>query len=95
MSNTSRIQKTLSQNELANRINKLIDRYLPEYARETRTLSPSDCEALAKKLYAVRDQLEKTSRRGGLILVCAEDHEITTYRVDSYRPHFGKGASPS
>ena len=95
MSNTRHIQKTLSQNELTSRINKLIDQYLPEYARETRTLSPSDCEALARKLYAVRDQLEKTSRRGGLILICSEDHEITTYRVDSYRPRCGKGAAPS
>jgi hypothetical protein len=95
MSNTRHIQKTLSQKELALRMNALIDQYLPDYARQTRTLAPEDCLELARKLHAVRDQLDKVSRRGGLVLVCAGGSEITTYRVDSYRPGTsGRSAKP-
>ena len=86
MSNTRHIHKQISAAELSNRVGLLLDEMLPAEARESMTLTSRDCRQLIKKLAAVREELERLSRKGGCIVVFTEGHEITTYRVDSYRP---------
>ena len=86
MSNTRHIHKQISAAELSNRVGLLLDEMLPAEARESMTLTSRDRRQLIRKLAAVREELERLSRKGGCVVVLTEGHEITTYRVDSYRP---------
>ena len=40
--------------------------------------------------WAIREELDRLTRKGCCVVVLAEDHEITTYRVDSYRPRYSR-----
>ena len=93
MSNTRHIQTTLSNEEIDCRLNALIEELVPEYARESRTLTAEDSRRLAKKLFALRDELERIARKGGCVLICEEATEITTYRVNSYKPNLRSPAA--
>ena len=90
MSNTRHIHKQISAAELSTRLGLLLDEMLPAEVREAMTLTCRDRRELIKKLAAVREELERLSRKGGCVVVLAEDHEITTYRVDSYRPRYSR-----
>lgn len=95
MSNTRHIHKQISSSELSNRVGLLLDEMLPAEVRESRTLTSRDCRQLIKKLAAVHEELERLSRKGGCVVVLSEGREITTYRVDSYRPaHCDRGSDP-
>ena len=93
MSNTRHIHKQISSVELSTRIELLLDEMLPAKARESMTLTSRDRRELIRKLAEVREELERLSRKGGCVVVLSEDHEITTYRVDSYRPRLYGHAS--
>ena len=88
MSNTRHIHKQISSAELSTRVGLLLDQMLPSEVRESMTLTSRDRRELIRKLAAVREELERLSRKGGCVVVVSEGHEITTYRVDSYRPRF-------
>ena len=93
MCNTRHIHKQISASELSARVGLLLDEMLPAEARESMTLTSQDRRQLIRKLAAVREELERLSRKGGCVVVLSEAHEITTYRVDSYRPdRCGRGA---
>jgi len=87
MSNTRHIQKRLTSEQIRDRLATLVEQMLPEYARETRTLTAEDCQTLSRELLSLRDELDRISRKGGCIVVCDERTEITTYRVNSYKPN--------
>ena len=93
MSNTRHIHKQISAAELSSRIELLLDEILPASVRESMTLTNQDRRELIKKLAAVREELERISRKGGCVVVLSDDHEITTYRVNSYRPYLS-GSAP-
>ena len=88
MSNTRHIHKQISAADLSNRVGLLLDEMLPAEARESMTLTSRDRRQLIKKLAAVREELERLSRKGGCVVVLTEGHEITTYRVNSYQPRY-------
>jgi len=88
MSNTRHIHKQISAAELSNRVGLLLDEMLPAEARESMTLTSRDRRQLIRKLAAVREELERLSRKGGCVVVLSEGHEITTYRVSSYQPRY-------
>ena len=88
MSNTRHIHKQISATELSNRVGALLDEMLPAQARKSMTLTNRERRELIKKLAAVREELERLSRKGGCVVVLTEGHEITTYRVNSYQPRY-------